>query len=350
MLATCRPPAAERNTPSPTLDCGASRATILIADDDVDYRELYSDLLESEGFQTLCAKDGEEALAVLYRERVDLALIGVMMPKRDGLSVCRELRANPETRLIPVLLMAGCDMGQGLVVGIESSGDGYLRKPVDNAELLARVRALLDKKRFTDDLEDVERVLLSFSRIVEAKNPYTAGHGERVSQIAAALTARMGLSGEEQGWVRRGAMLHDIGKVGVPDAILIKPGPLSREERLIVNSHTLIGERICAPLPCFRPLLQIIQNHHERLDGTGYPNGLRGNEISILTRVVSLADIYDALTTHRPYRNALSPAQALVDLRRQAERGWWDTGILQVLEQYLGEKSGRPCQEETARA
>ena len=277
-------------TVPPNLSQGSSRANVLIADGDEDYRQLYSDLLRSEGFQTFCAKDGNQALAVSHRERIDIALVDAMMPKTNGMTVCRELKNNPEVRAVPIVLLTGWESDQGAVKGIESGADAYLRKTVNNVELITRVRSLLDKRRFTDNLEDMEKVLLTFSEIVEAKDPCTAGHGYRVSRTAVSLAGCIGLSVEEREWVRRGALLHDIGKVGVPEEILVKLGPLTGDEKTILNSHTYLGERICAPLSAFRPLMQIIRNHHERLDGTGYPDGLRGNQLSILTRVVSIAE------------------------------------------------------------
>ncbi|MFI5116649.1 MAG: HD domain-containing phosphohydrolase [Terriglobales bacterium] len=320
---------------------GSNRGNILIADDDQDYRELYSDLLRSEGFQTFCAKDGAQALAVLHRERIDIALVDGMMPKTNGMTVCRELRNNPETRLVPILLLTSWEAAPGRAMGIEAGtdADAYLRKPVNNIELITRVRTLLEKKRFTDDLEDTEKMLLTFTELVEAKNPYSAGHGLRVSRTAVSLAARMGLSAEDREWVHRGALLHDIGKVGVPDEILNKPGPLNAEERIILNSHTYVGERICAPLASFRPLLQIIRSHHERLDGSGYPDGLQGSQISILTRVVSLADVYDGLTTDRPYHRGYSHRQAILQIRREAKQGWWDPRIVDVLEEWSAPSS-----------
>jgi putative two-component system response regulator len=312
---------------------GTSRLTVLIADSDEDYRQLYSDLLRSEGFQTFCAKDVDQALAVLHHERIDMALVDVMMPKTNGITLCRELRSNPETRLVPIVLLTGWESDQRCVMGIDSGADAdaHLRKPIDNIELITRVRALLDKKRFTDNLGDAEKMLLILAEIVEGKDPYTAGHGYRVSRTAVALAVRMGLSAEDREWVRRGALLHDIGKVGVPDEILGKLGPLKAEEKVILNSHTYLGERICAPLASCRPLLQIIRNHHERLDGGGYPDGLRGNQISILTRIVSLANVYDALTTRRPYRGSFSPPQAIHQIRREGEQGWWDLKVVDAL-------------------
>ena len=311
----------------------SNRATILIADSDEDYRQLYSDLLRSEGFHTFCAKNVDQALAVLHHERIDIALVDGMMPKMNGMTVCRELRGNPETRLVPILLLTSWESAPGRAMGIEAGADAdaCLKKPVNNIELITRVRTLLEKKRFADNLEDAEKMLLIFAELVEAKNPYTTGHGFRVSRTAVSLAARMGLSAEDREWIRRGALLHDIGKVGVPDEILLKLVPLTADEKIVLNSHTYLGARICAPLSSYRPLLQIIRNHHERLDGSGYPDGLRGNEISILTRVVSVASVYDGLTSRRPYRDRFSDMQAIHQIRREAEQGWWDLRILDAL-------------------
>lgn len=310
-----------------------SGATILIADGDEDYRQLYSDLLRSEGFQTFCAKDVYQALAVLQRERIDIALVDATMPKANGMCVCRELRSNPDTRLVPIVLLTGWESAEGRTMEIQSGADAdaCLKKPVNNIELITRVRTLLEKKRLTDNLEDAEKILLALAELVEAKDPCNAGHGYRVSRTAVSLAARMGLSSEDREWVRRGALLHDIGKVGVADEILLKLGPLTAEEKIILNSHTYVGERICAPLSAFWPLLQIIRSHHERLDGSGYPDGLRGNQISILTRVVSVADVYDSLTTRRPYRGSFSHTQAIHQIRREAEQGWWDLKAVDAL-------------------
>ncbi len=229
---------------------GSSRLTVLIADSDEDYRQLYSDLLRSEGFQTFCAKDVDQALAVLHHDRIDIALVDATMPKTNGMTVCRELRNNPETRAVPILLLTGWDFAQPRDRGIETGADAdeYLKKPVNNIELITRVRTLVEKKRFTENLDSAEKMLLTLAEVVEAKNPCTTGHGYRVSRLAVSLAARLGLSPEDREWIRRGALLHDIGKAGVPDEIVSKPGPLKTDEKTILNSHTYLGARICAPL------------------------------------------------------------------------------------------------------
>jgi putative two-component system response regulator len=321
----------EETTVFPSLSRGSGRATILITHVDEHYRQLYSDLLRSEGFQTFCANDCDQALAVLHRERIDLALVDIVMPKTDGMMLCRELKNDPDTRLVPILLLTDWKSEQGFVMEVENGADAYVKQPVTNVELLTRVRALLDKKRFTDNLGDAEKVLFTLLEIVEAKNPYTAGHGYRVSRAAVSLAIQIGLSSGEREWVRLGAYLHDIGYVGIPDDILMKLGPLTAEEKTVLNSHTYLGERICASLYPFLPILQIIRGHHERLDGSGYPDGLRGSQISTLTRVVSLADVYDSLKTRQPYRGRFSHAQAMHQIRREAEQGWWDLTLFDAL-------------------
>jgi putative two-component system response regulator len=238
----------EEFTVLPSLNRGSSGATVLITDGDEHYRQLYSDLLRSEGFQTFDAKDCDQASAILHRERIDLALVDMVMPNTNGMTLCRELKNNPETRLVPILLLTDWKSDQNSVMEIENGADAYLNKPVNDIELITRVRALLDKKRFTDGLGNTEKVLLTLLEIVEAKNPYTAGHGQRVSQTAVSLAIQIGLSSAERECVRRGAYLHDIGEVGIPDEILMKLGPLTTEEKIVLNSHTYLGERICASL------------------------------------------------------------------------------------------------------
>jgi putative two-component system response regulator len=314
----------------------AHPAPILVADDSAANRDLLQEMLEQEGYPVICAEDGEQALEVVGSQPVSLVLLDVMMPKRSGFSTCRAIKSVSETRLIPVVLVTGLSNVEDRIQGIECGADDFLNKPVNREELLARVRSLLRLKQYTDELENAETVLFSLALSIEGKDPYTGGHCERLSKYSVALAGRVGLSELEKVALRRAGIVHDIGKVAVPDQILLKPGPLTPEERKIVELHPVVGERICTPLKSFRDVLPIIRHHHEKLDGSGYPDGLRDAQIPITARVTTVVDIYDSLTTDRPYRRALPPDEALRLMHQEAQRGWWDTGLLAEFEALVG--------------
>ncbi len=306
--------------------------TILVADDEESNRELLAELLKAQGYRVVCSADGEQALDLLHAQPADLALLDIMMPRRTGFAVCRAIKSDPATRLIPVVLVTGLSNTDDRIQGIESGADDFLTKPVNKEELLARVRSLLRLKQFTDELENAETVLLSLARSIEAKDPYTEGHCERLSQYSVAMADRLGLPEEQKVALRRGGIVHDIGKVAVPEHILLKPGPLTPDERKVMEQHTIVGERICAPLKSFRLVLPIIRHHHEKLDGSGYPDGLKGDQIPLAARILQTVDIYDALSTDRPYRKALPPEKAFSVMREEVKRGWWDESLVEELE------------------
>ena len=305
----------------------ARSLTVLVADDTHSIRELLSELLKEQGYRVVCAEDGQQALEVLRNEPIDLALLDVMMPRRTGFAVCRTIKSNPETRLVPVVLVTGLTDTADRIKGIECGADDFLNKPVNKEELLARVRSLLRLKQFTDELENAETVLCSLARSIEAKDPYTEGHCDRLSKYSVALAARLGLPEEQRRALRSGGIVHDIGKVAVPEQILLKPGPLTPEERTVMEHHTVVGERICAPLKSFRHVLPVIRHHHERMDGSGYPDGLSRSQIPVTARILQTVDIYDALTTNRPYRKALAAKEAFAVIREEVRRGWWDAEL-----------------------
>lgn len=319
----------------------ASKATILVADDSETNRDLLCDILTEEGYKVIRAADGDQALNVIREKRVDLALLDVMMPGKTGFEVCISIKSRPETFFIPVVLVTGLTSVGERIEGIKSGADDFLSKPVNKQELLARARSLLRMKEFTDELENAEAVLFTLALSIEAKDPYTKGHCDRLSEYSVGLAHRLGVPQAHCVALRRAGVIHDIGKIGVPEHILVKNGPLTAGEWATMKEHPAVGERICSPLKSFRLVLPIIRHHHEKLDGSGYPDGLKGDKIPLTARILQITDIYDALTTNRPYRTALSHEVALATMREEARRGWWDTALIDEFEAFVTAQA--PC-------
>jgi putative two-component system response regulator len=308
---------------------------ILVVDDSAENLELVRGLLEEQGWEVATAPDGLHSLAEFARIRPDLVLLDVQMPFLNGFEVCERLKSDPETRLTPVVLITGLSETEDRIRGIDAGADGFLTKPFDRSELLAQVRSLLKLKCYTDELERAEAVVFALARAIEAKDPSTAGHCDRLSGNAALLGERIGLADEQIVALQRGGVIHDVGKVAVPDAILLKPARLTFEEMQIMQQHPAAGERICAGLKSFHLVLPIIRHHHEKLNGTGYPDGLRGENIPLLARVMQVVDVYDALTMVRPYKRAFSHAEALAMMDEEVKKGWWDPAIFEQFCQML---------------
>jgi len=302
---------------------------ILIVDDIPQNVDLVSSLMRAEGYEVTSAADGLEALAQVAAAPPDLIFLDIMMPTLDGYAVCRQLKARPETRLVPIVLITALGDEADKLLGIEAGADDFLAKPFSHAELKARARSLLKLKTFTDELEHAETMLLTLGRTVEAKDPYTQGHCERLAAYSVALGRVLGLQGDDLTALDRGGALHDLGKIGIPDAILLKPAGLTKAEWAIMREHPVIGERICLPLRSLKGVLPIIRHHHERWDGGGYPDGLAGEATPLTARVLQVVDIFDALTTERPYKPALSQATALAALWDEVARGWRDPGVVE---------------------
>ena len=309
--------------------------TILVADDQASNRELLEELLTAEGFKVVSVANGVAALEQLSITPIDLVLLDVMMPKLTGFQACERIKSNPDTYLIPVILITALSGKQDRIEGIKSGADDFLTRPVDRTELLARVRSLLKLKLRTDELERAESVLFTLARSIEGKDPYTHGHCERLAEYSARLGELLNLPEEQLVSLRRAGIVHDVGKVAIPDAILLKPGRLTPEEWIIIREHSVIGERICAPLKSFRLVLPIIRHHHEKLDGSGYPDKLRGDAIPVTARVLQIVDVYDALTTERPYKKAFSITEALETMKQEVSKGWWDPRIFDQFERLV---------------
>jgi putative two-component system response regulator len=300
---------------------------VLIVDDESAARTALEALLRREGFDVRDASDGPSALAECARFRPDLILLDILMPGMNGFEVCRRIKATPETRLTPVVLITGLSATEDRIEGINAGADDFLSKPIDINELLARTRSLLRLKQYTDELENAEAVVFTLAHSIEARDPYTHGHCERLADMSARLGARVQIPEEDIKALRWAGIVHDIGKVAVPDSILLKPGPLTPGEWDLMRKHSVVGERICAPLKSFRPVLPIIRHHHEKRDGSGYPDGRSGEEIPLAARILQLADVYDALTTNRPYRTAVPSEEALQIMDDEAKLGWWDQDL-----------------------
>lgn len=303
--------------------------TVMVVDDEPSIRRLVASLLRQDGYDLQMAGTGEEAIDMAAASPPDLVLLDVQMPGMDGFAVCRHIKENPRTRFTPVVMVTGLKDRERRIEGIRAGADDFLSKPFDAEELQARVRSLLRVKRYTDQLDSADAIILSLARTIEARDPYTQGHCERLARFSAALGERIGMSTDELAALHRGAFLHDIGKIGVPDAVLLKTGRLTPEEFRLMQRHTVIGDELCGSLLSLQPVRPIIRHHHERLDGSGYPDGLSGDDISLLTQIVSIVDTYDAITTVRPYQVSRTPDVAYAELRDEAGRGWRDRALVE---------------------
>jgi cyclic di-GMP phosphodiesterase len=301
---------------------------ILVVDDNASIAALMSQLLTTRGYEVVTAEDAQQAEAEVRREAPDLILSDVRMPGKSGYELCRDLKENPATRLIPFVLITGLSDSADKVRGIEAGADDFLNKPVLAEELTARVKSLLRMKEFTDELETADSVLCTLGLIVEGRDPYTEGHCERLALHAADLGRHLGLDADSIVALRRGGYLHDLGKIAVPDEILKKGSDLTPDEWKIMKQHPVTGENICKPLKSLRLVLPIIRHHHEHVDGSGYPDGLRGGEIPLLPRILQVVDVYDALRTARPYKPAIGHDQSAQIMREKARQGLLDGDLV----------------------
>lgn len=301
---------------------------ILVVDDNPDTMKLMQELLSTRGYDVVAVGDATAAEMEVRRRPPDVILSDVIMPGKSGYELCRDLKDDPETRLIPFVLITGLSDREDKLKGIEAGADDFLNKPIFSEELFARVKSLLKLKEFTDELETAESVLCTLGRSVESRDPYTEGHCERLATNASNLGRHLGLDDDAVVALRRGGYLHDLGKIAVPDEVLKKGSNLTPEEWAIMKQHPVTGENICKPLKSLRLVLPIIRNHHEHSDGSGYPDGLRKGEIPLLPRILQVVDVYDALRTARPYKPALTHEQAAVTMRQEAEGGLWDEELV----------------------
>jgi putative two-component system response regulator len=295
---------------------------------DLDFRAAVGDALGRD-YSVVEVDAVNEAADALLAARPALVFIDLRSSSSAGLAICRRIKGAAATRLLPILACA--DAGQEpLIAALDAGADHVLAFPPPPGELQARLRAALRVRLATDRLEDTSQVIFALANAVEAKDAYTEGHTERVGALAVEAGRLAGLDEETREALRQGGVLHDIGKIGIPNEIINKAGLLTLKERIVMNKHPIIGERICEPLKSLRSLLPIIRWHHEKLDGTGYPDGLKGRAFPVPAQVLQLSDIYDAITTDRPYHRARTRASAIEFLHGEANKGWRDHELVKL--------------------
>lgn len=321
-------------------------ATILLVNPDMSSRKDWEALLTGFGYKCFSAEDGRSALDQCAELQPDFVLIEGPLSDISGVEVARRLKQNPLTQLTPiVLILTGIVLGQASRSLLPPNVDDFWSRPTSRWEALNRIQGLLHLRTYID--QQAESVAFSLARSLDAKDASSAGHSDRVREYGARLGAAIKLGNEEIAALRLASLVHDIGKVAVPDSILFKTGTLTPVEMEVVRQHPVIGESICAPLKSFRDALPIIRHHHERMDGSGYPDGLKGESIPLVARVMQVVDVYDALTTDRSYRKALPSESALAVMESEASRGWLDGRLLKEL-LAICRKANFPIRKETS--
>ena len=303
---------------------------VLIVDDDPTHRGLEREILCGADYQVIEAGSGAGALNALRSQHFDAVLLDKCMPGMDGDEVCRHIRSELGLTLLPILMVTGHGEAGTLATSLAAGANDFLCKPYDPTELLARVDAAVVHKRVTDQLDSAESVLFALARMVEAKDGTTGDHCSRLSHTGVVLGRELGLGPEELLALRRGGVLHDIGKLGIPDSILLKQGALTDDEWKVMRQHVEIGARLVGSLKSMRQTVPIVLHHHERWDGSGYPHGLRGQEIPLVARVFQVVDIYDALAHARPYKPALAREKIIEIMEAEAARGWRDPELITI--------------------
>lgn len=294
-----------------------SHVTVLIVDDMAVNRKVAMFALT--GCTVLEAPDGDQALKMLAtHEEIDVILLDIMMPHISGYEVCRYIKNHPRWRMIPVIMLTALNDVESRVAALQAGADDFISKPFDDVELRARVHTSARAKHFSDQLEDTKDILIALANMVEVKDHYTNDHLHRLEKITNRFCNALGLTEQEHEIIRYGGLLHDIGKVGISDTILLKPGRLTPEEFDVVKTHTLIGYSIVQPLRMGKMVGPIVRGHHEYWNGEGYPDGLKDLEIPVGARIIGICDVFDALTSDRPYRQRISLEDTLWYLKDRA--------------------------------
>ena len=303
-------------------------STVLIVDSEEINRRLLKAIFKTASYRLLEARKASEATAILNSQKIDLVIVDLKLPEMSGPELCRWMKANRATQLIPVLMITSVQGIENEIAGISSGADEFLIKPLHPTVVRTRVRAMLRNKALIDSLDEAETILFALAQAVEHRDRFTGEHCQRLASTSVMLGEAVGLPNADLISLYRGGYLHDIGKISIPDAILFKQGLLTAAEWDVMRSHPIRGEEICRTMKTLWPVLPIIRNHHEQWDGGGYPDGLAGEDIPLLARILQVADIYDALITERPYKRALSQAESFAVMEEEARRGWRDPELV----------------------
>jgi putative two-component system response regulator len=304
------------------------RPSVLVVDDLWSNLELMEAIFTNAGFEVFSALEASSALSIYETHKIDIAILDVMMPGMDGFKLCRKLKSVAGKQFFPVILLTALTDRQSRIRGLESGADDFISKPFDATELTIKVRSLIKLKMLHDDLEHSENVILTLAVAMEARDPYTRGHSTRVGELSMSFASFLGFGMKEKEQMRKAGILHDIGKIGVSSTVLCKAGKLTHAELEAVKRHTILGEDICRPLVSVRGILPVIRSHHERWDGMGFPDGLRGERIPLNARLLSIVDSYDAMVSKRPYRDGRTVNTVVEVLRREQYAGQWDPGLV----------------------
>ncbi len=313
------------------------QATILVVDDDREVLEVLAAQLTTFGYRIVTACSGEDALQVLEGTAPDLLLTDVHMGAMSGIELCAQLKRDPRFQLTPVIILTGQSDLAARVAGLAAGADDLFAKPVDFIELRTRVAALLRVKFLLDQLERAESVITTLGLTIEARDPYTAGHCDRLARYAVGLGKVLGVEDSMLKALWLGGFLHDLGKIAVPDRILLKPGPLDTAERAVIQTHPVVGADLVREMRTLDGVRPIIRHHHERFDGSGYPDGLRGESIPLGARIMAVVDVYDALRTARPYKAPLSHEEAVTVLLQETEAGYWEPQLISTFIHMFGD-------------
>jgi len=309
---------------------------VLIIDDAVTIRSILHSILKKDGMEVYEAGGGREGIRLIENQDFDAILLDLEMPDMDGFAVCQHIRKTINNLFLPILVITATEDVIDRV--FQMGATDYIPKPVREQELLARVRSAVERKRLTDHLHDTENVLFGLARTIDMRDMHDSDHCERLADMCREFGEAVWCTAMEIETLCQAAWLHDIGKISIPDPILLKHGALTDKEWGIVHKHPLVGENICLNFRSIPATLQIIRHHHERWDGKGYPDELAGDDIPRLALIFQLLDAFDALVSERPYKAAYSPEQALDIMQEECEEGRWSPHFMEYFVEYIEEK------------